>query len=374
MLDKFKQIAKKVKSSLNSRRTAALMLFVVGAIAVMVIGTASGTVAIYDGDNIITVKTFHSDTDAILAQAGVAYSAEDEVSLSTVSSGYRTLTLNRAFDVTITAGSEVYNYRTTGGTVEDALSALDITVDEHDVLSAELTDELRDNRFIDLLSVDYEIVTEDVAISYDTKTEYSASLPEGQTKVVEGEEGLKQVIYRNKLVNGTLAETTTVEETVVKTPVAKTTLVGTKAGEDKETKTNTATPPKAEAVKTSSSVKTISSLQPSTEIALDASGRPVSYKKLITGRATAYTARDGAKTATGRIAQTGYVAVNPNQIPYGTKLYIKSSDGSYMYGYAIAADTGGFAKKGKTTIDLYFNTNAECLRFGARTVEIYVLD
>jgi len=67
------------------------------------------------------------------------------------------------------------------------------------------------------------------------------------------------------------------------------------------------------------------------------------------------------------------VAVNPKQIPYGTKLYIVSHDGKYVYGYAIAADTGGFAKKGRITTDLFFHTSRECYNFGVRSVRIYVL-
>ncbi len=70
----------------------------------------------------------------------------------------------------------------------------------------------------------------------------------------------------------------------------------------------------------------------------------------------------------------GRVAVDPDQIPYGTKLYIVSSDGRYVYGYAVAADTGGFVWNGSgTTVDLYMNTYSECMSFGRRTVEIYVL-
>ena len=50
---------------------------------------------------------------------------------------------------------------------------------------------------------------------------------------------------------------------------------------------------------------------------------------------TAYTG--GGITATGAPAAVGRVAVNPNVIPYGTKLYIASPDGSIVYGYAIAS-------------------------------------
>ena len=44
-----------------------------------------------------------------------------------------------------------------------------------------------------------------------------------------------------------------------------------------------------------------------------------------------------------------------------------------VYGYGIAADTGGFVKKGKFTVDLFMNTTAQCRQWGARDVIIYVL-
>ena len=123
----------------------------------------------------------------------------------------------------------------------------------------------------------------------------------------------------------------------------------------------------------SDTVETVSPLTPSSPIELDANGRPVNYEKLITGKATAYSPRDGGFTATGKRAQVGYVAVDPDIIPYGTELYIITSDGSIVYGYAVAEDTGGFTKSGKIAVDLFFNTYEECIEFGVRNVEIYVL-
>ncbi|MFD2617323.1 peptidoglycan-binding protein [Terrilactibacillus laevilacticus] len=60
------------------------------------------------------------------------------------------------------------------------------------------------------------------------------------------------------------------------------------------------------------------------------------------------------------------VAVDPNVIPLGTKLYVEG------YGYAIAADTGGAIKGMK--IDLFFNDNSEALDWGRRTVKVKVIE
>ena len=85
---------------------------------------------------------------------------------------------------------------------------------------------------------------------------------------------------------------------------------------------------------------------------------------------TAYAA--GGSTATGRPAQWGVIAVDPRVIPLGTRVYVESAEGKYIYGEAIAADTGG-AIKGNI-IDICVNSNAEAYRFGRRTVNVYILD
>lgn len=372
MLEKMRSAAAAIARVLRSRSAAAAALAVAGAVAVMAVGASAQTVAIYDGAEVRTIRTFSGDPETILRQAGVDFAEDDLIAMQTTA-GLPAVTLTRAFDVTVTVGSEAYAYRTTGGTVAQALQELGLQVDEHDLVSAELSDTLTPGMFIDVITVDYEMVTEEVPIGYEATTEYSASLAAGQTKVSEGEEGVKLVTYRNKLVNGQLAESTAVDETVIKEPVHQKTLVGTKA--DQPAVQAVAEEKKSGgAAYTSADVKTVSTLQPDAPIALDANGRPVNYSKLITGKATAYTAPIGSATSTGRGARTGYVAVNPKQIPYGTRLFIRTTDGSYIYGYAVAADTGGFVKKGRITVDLFFNSEGECRTFGVRNVEIYVLD
>ncbi|MBQ2419946.1 MAG: 3D domain-containing protein, partial [Clostridia bacterium] len=93
-----------------------------------------------------------------------------------------------------------------------------------------------------------------------------------------------------------------------------------------------------------------------------------------TGKASAYTYGDGNKTATGKGVRPGYVAVNPKIIPYGTKLFIRTPDGKYMYGYASAEDTGGFIYwSNPRVVDLFFTSESACRTFGVRNIEIYVL-
>ena len=85
----------------------------------------------------------------------------------------------------------------------------------------------------------------------------------------------------------------------------------------------------------------------------------------ITFEATAYT-WTGYRTATGTWPSRGTVAVDPNVIPLGSVLYVEG------YGPAVAADTGGAIQGQK--IDLYMDSEHECLQWGRRQVEVRVVE
>ncbi len=105
---------------------------------------------------------------------------------------------------------------------------------------------------------------------------------------------------------------------------------------------------------------------------LDENGVPTSYTTTHTGKSCAYTAEPDALMSTGKTVFQGYVAVDPDIIPYGSELYIIADDGS-VYGYAIAADTGYSARAGHIIVDLFMSEYDDCIRWGAKQVTIYVL-
>ena len=93
------------------------------------------------------------------------------------------------------------------------------------------------------------------------------------------------------------------------------------------------------------------------------------YRAVYTMHATAYLPSDGGGsgiTATGMPARRGVVAVDPDVIPLGSRVYIPG------YGEAIAADTGG-AIIGNS-IDLCMESYDEAIQFGRRTVEVYLIE
>lgn len=89
--------------------------------------------------------------------------------------------------------------------------------------------------------------------------------------------------------------------------------------------------------------------------------------KTLSYEVTAYT-HTGEKTAKGNWPAVGTIAVNPKQIPYGTLLYVEG------YGYGIADDTGAFRHSGKKQIDLFMDSESECVKWGRRrNVTVYIV-
>jgi len=95
--------------------------------------------------------------------------------------------------------------------------------------------------------------------------------------------------------------------------------------------------------------------------------------KVLYMESTAYSSDPADTLGGGTITATGQnllqnpmaVAVDPNVIPLGTKLYVEG------YGEAYAVDTGG-AIKGNI-VDVHFPTYAQCVQWGRRTVKVTIL-
>lgn len=91
-------------------------------------------------------------------------------------------------------------------------------------------------------------------------------------------------------------------------------------------------------------------------------------KKTLAMEATAYSGHNTTAMGIKPVRDPNgisSVAVDPSVIPLGSKVYV---DG---YGFAIASDTGGAIVGNK--IDLFMNSEAECLQFGRRTVTVKII-
>ena len=315
-------------------------------VAVTLLGCPIHTVEIFDGQRFYNLNKMYSNS-AVVKDVN-SNTAEQKVAEP----------IPATYPVYVTCGKDTVTVDFAGGTVEDALKLAGFTVDGDDIVEPALDTKVQETTYIDYVDVEYVEGTYTKTVAYSTKTVYSSKKQDGYVKLTQkGVNGEKLVTYTEKLVNGVSKGKTVTDVKVISEPVEAIKVVGTKE----------------KAVKTSSDVKDISTLTPSFEIKLDKNGNPVNYKSKMTVRATAYT-YTGNNCSTGVAPQPGYIAVNPKVIPYGTKMYIKSPNGSVIYGYAVAADTGGFIRNHPTGIDLFMTSEAACRNFGVRSMDIYILE
>lgn len=354
------EIVKQAEIDLSEKDKLSLDAFVPGEDSVLTIYRAAAVTFVrLNGETVYTVCA--GTVADLLTELSVTVEEGQLVSLptATVLKDGMTVKITNAYHASVTADAVQQTLLLGEGTVKDALQKAGITLGENDEVSPSLDSALYDNVSITVYRVEYTERTVNETIHFAKKTEKSSALYKGQSEILQaGANGEKTVTYRDKIVDGVRVSSEAISETVLTEAVPQITAVGTKQ--------------KAVAVASLRNGGTPISELTAPETLQIVDGAPTQYSKIITGKAAAYTAAPGSKTASGRAVKPGYIAVNPNQIPYGSKLWIVSTDG-IVYGYAIAADTGGFVKKGKFTVDLFMNTEAECRQWGSRDVVIYVL-
>ena len=414
-----------IKKEINRQLRRLVALTIMGSlflVSIFSVGAFSKKVSIRDGENIISVVTMTADTHKIVEQAAVELNPDDLIFRVDNPDGSTEIIIKRAFEVSVSADDQVVPLKFVMGTVSDAINASGITLDENDAVTPDLHTDLNpdmqiniqrrnkisitaDGRskdykvpvgmslaeainFLEIPVYENDIVSKDMSevlnngdeisiervgyrnkittksVPYKTIRKNADYLDEGTTQVsVKGVNGESEIVVKETLKNGEVVSTEEIKNKVTLEPIDEVILVGTK----KKAQTIQVSSP-AKSVKTSASVKDNNSGK-----LTDHNGKSLSYSRVLTGSGTAYTADPGAITSTGTVAKYGTVAVNPNIIPYGTKLYIVSTDG-YVYGYATASDTGGALRQGTALVDLYMNSTQECYNFGRRTVKVYILN
>lgn len=283
-----------------------------------------------------------------LKQAGVKL-GENEVSVPAAFAEIKSdtdIVIMSAKKVSLTADGKTQDVLLPYGKVGESLILAGIRLSQDDILSVDRNKNVSDISELSIKRVVYKNVSETEAVEFDSKKENSDEIELGETKLkTKGVDGEKLVIKRVKFIDGEKDDEKVISEKITKAPVDEVTLVGTKGAAS------------ADGAGTFT----------------DENGVKVSYSYKLTGSGTAYTAPAGALTATGNEVYEGGVAVNPNLIPYGSKLYIETTDGSFSYGYATAIDTGGALMDGSAVVDLFYFSLDDCCNFGRRDVNVYVL-
>lgn len=288
-----------------------------------------------------TISLAKGTVEEALNRTGITLAENQSVtpSLNTVITGDMNIYVYNSKNIKLTTNGTEMTVKAPEGTVENALNILGYEITDDDILNVDKNAQIEDDMKITLKKVTYVDEKSTEKISYKTVEKDSDDIMTGESEVSQkGVDGEKKVTKRCKYIDGKYDSTKVIDEKVTKKPVDKIVLNGTKRG------TTT-----------------------------DTSGAPVSYSYMVSGSGTAYTAAPGALTATGVPVYEGGVAVNPAIIPYGSKLYIEAADGSHVYGYATAIDTGGALMDGSAIVDLFYFSYDDCVSFGRRDVNVYVL-
>lgn len=307
--------------------------------------------SVYITDNGVTrqIKTNETNTHEILRAENIPVGAFDSVTESVDENNSLHITIERAFDVLVTADGRTAAYTVLDGTVRDVLDDAEITLGEFDTVNVRLDLPVYAGMEIEVTRIRHEERTVDTVIPFETEYTDNSNRAIGYERVVtEGADGLARAVYDDIYVNGVLQTTELVSEEYAQYPVTEVVERGTAC----------AVP--------------YSKMDDPTALKL-VDGIPETYTRVITGKSTAYSAYVGAKTASGRNAVVGTVAVNPNVIPYGSELYIVSTDRKYVYGYAIAADTGSGMMEGYSMIDLYTANYSDACKWGSHIVDVFVI-
>lgn len=340
-------IAQFKKISIHSVLGTIGILILITAVSIPLFGfVMTKNVTIYDGDCEIKVTTGRSYVEELLAEQGITLRDGDKISeaLDASLKNNSEIVIERAKKIVLTADGTTRDIYSCEPILSAALRDCGVELGEFDEIEPNLETPVTDEMNVQIFRVRVTEENTTEVIPRGVVTKVNPDKRAGHQAVIsEGRDGSASVTYRVVTRDGQEAARDEIARSVVEEAVDKVIEKG---------------------------------VQGSKVVA--ASNAELNVKRVIDCKATAYSASvacNGSfagKTASGRTPAYGIVAVDPKVIPLGTKLYIEAVDGSWVYGYAIAGDTGGAIRGNK--VDLFYNTMSECYSFGRRQARVYVLE
>lgn len=315
---------------------------------------AQNTYVITDGEQVTVHTSFASDPAKVLDEVGVELD-EDDFYTTAAGDGVSEITVQRGQVVYVDYCGKEMQLNTYGETLGALLNRNGIQTYGQYTVSQSLQTMTYDGMQVQIGNVVQAQETYTVELPFETVYCDDPNLPAGQQEiVVSGSAGQllcsAEVVY----VNAQEQSRIVTDETVLERPVNQIVAVGI-GSEEQE-------------------VSGEQELWIGDGIIRLPTGEVLTYTESKTFNATAYTHMDAGcdmVTATGTRVKWGTVAVDPRMIPYGTRMFIVTSDGSFIYGIATAEDCGGAIKGNR--IDLYMPTLSEAFRFGRRSCTVYFL-
>ena len=342
-----------LERKINFIRAAAVLIPLVTVLLLLTQRVAAqNTYVITDGSRVLVHTTSATDPEIVLGEAGLALDTDDTYTTQSTD-GVSEINVRRSQKLFVDYYGQRMEVTSQGETVEELLTRLNLRWSDTDKISLSLDAQTYEGMELEVAEVIRQNQTYTAVLPHETTYSADISLPEGtQRGVTEGVdgEGLCEAVVT--YINGRETPRKILHQKVISQPVEEIVAVG--SGEL----------PEEEAPLPVIGARTI---------ALP-TGEVITYTEKVTCVATAYHCEGYVgKTATGTRARVGAIAVDPEVFPYGTRFYILTKDGEYIYGVATAEDCGDKRVIYGTRVDLFFDTKKECVQFGVRMCDVYIL-
>jgi 3D (Asp-Asp-Asp) domain-containing protein len=323
----------KIRDFLRGRRVMVLVgaLLLISLVVTGFVWANKKINIIADGKTLKTTS-IHSKPEDVLAQAGIYLGPKDEyrVTEGGKKSDPVTIEVFRAIPVTVVYNGKTELVLTGKPTVREIADELGISKTTRTI--PEDTIRPAPNMQITVLRVSEQIEEREIPVPRPVVRQPDSGLEKGIEGIVEeGHDGLKKAMMKIRYEDGVEVASQMLSEKMLKEPSPQIIHVGTR--------------------------ETVHTYRGT-----------VRFSRIMTMEATAYNPTDGAPhglTATGIPARRGIVAVDPDVIPLGTRVYVPG------YGFALAADTGGAIIGDK--IDLCMEGYHEAWDFGRRMIKVYIV-
>ena len=321
------------KNYLNGRvKVVATVLLIAAALLVSGFVWANSKVAILVDGKTMNVNAYALDPKQVLSEAGVYLGPRDEFRVAANEPGGTSIIeVYRAIPVTVSNGAKIDVVWTGKPTVGEVAESQGYPAKSFKTIPDAAT-RPAPNMEIRILTLSNKVMEKELPIPFPIVRQPDPMMEKGMEAVVEhGVPGKKLATVRQMFEDGREAGFDILSEKVLEEPRPEVLRVGTRE-------------------------------------ANDSSRGTIRFQKMLVMEATAYTPFDDGQsglTASGIPARRGVVSVDPRVIPLGTRVYVMG------YGPALAADTGGAIKGAR--IDLCFEEYNDAIRFGRRTVEVYIL-
>lgn len=241
------------------------------------------------------------------------------------------------------------------------------------VATSESTEVVSENLTMESVLSNYDSITEkvikeQVTIAYETETK-DLSTGDGQKeeKIVQnGVDGVKEISYKVKYLNGQETERVQISETVIQEPVN---CVKEITNKEVATVTSRSSSSISENTVSTSNVPTTSS---NSSLASKVSGMTPKVTTLNTSAYCAASCGGNTKTACGATAQAWYTVAAGKGYAIGTIIYIPYFANEPNGGWFVVQDRGGAITNNK--LDVFMSSYSECTSFGRRNLECYIYE